>query len=32
MHCRAALELAGEVFSARKVLTRMIEDITSDDG
>jgi hypothetical protein len=32
MHCRAALELANDEFAARKVLTRMIEDIVTDDG
>ena len=32
MHCRAALELASDEFAARKVLTRMIEDIVTDDA
>ena len=31
MHCRAALELADDLFSADKVLPRMIEDIFADD-
>ncbi len=32
LHNRAALELADELFSARKVLPRMIEDIIADNG
>ncbi len=31
-HCRAALDLAREEFDAGKVLSRMIKDITTDDG
>lgn len=31
-HSRAALELAMEEFSARKVLTQMVEDIIAEDG
>jgi len=30
LHCRAALELADDLFSAAKVLPRMIEDIFAD--